>query len=152
VNTEVLGLWAYSSLRDRQVMREFLLFPISHLPGHVNTTGFQRSMLRAATCVKQTTLHTSIAPTQSVRDITSTLSSSTTQTHSCTVETALKLAASSHICIAIPGMLCATHQQRRINRPRTRIFSTIILASVKKLETSQQSRLACAALQRAYLI
>jgi hypothetical protein len=47
------------------------------------------------------------------------------------LETALRLAAASteqSHCIAIPGIprvLCATHQQRRINRPRTRILSTI---------------------------
>lgn len=43
VNTEVLGLWAYSSLRDRQVMREFPLFPISHPPWtrQHHITGFQ---------------------------------------------------------------------------------------------------------------
>ena len=152
MNTEVLGLWAYSSLRDRQVMREFPLFPISHLPGHVNTTGFQRSMLRAATCVSKLPC-TPASRLRNLYEISPRHFRAQQPKHiPCTVETALKLAASSHICIAIPGMLCATHQQRRINRPRTRIFSTIILASVKKLETSQQSRLACAALQRAYLI
>jgi hypothetical protein len=104
VNTKVLGLWAFPSLRNRQVMREFSLFPISL--ASVNITGIQRDNASSGHMYKQTALHNSISPTQSVRDITSTLSSSTTQTHSCTVETALGRAVSSHI--ASPFLGCST--------------------------------------------
>jgi hypothetical protein len=123
-------------------MREFPLFSFlsPRFPGHVNITGFQRGqpgMLGTATCASKLPC-TTASRLRNLYEISPRHFRAQQRKHiRAPVETALGLAASSEQshCIAIPGVLCATDQPRRINRPRTRRLSTI--SSWHQLESSE---------------